>query len=57
MQGVYYVLLPDGRLQKVAYTVDGENGYVAHVTYESAPLEALPPPPQPSPVPQYNGNC
>ncbi|XP_069937805.1 pro-resilin-like isoform X3 [Cherax quadricarinatus] len=33
-QGSYYVLLPDGRLERVNYTVNGDSGYVAQVTYE-----------------------
>lgn len=31
--GEYFVNLPDGRLQKVVYTVNGEGGYVADVSY------------------------
>ncbi|XP_076059582.1 uncharacterized protein LOC143036220 [Oratosquilla oratoria] len=45
-QGSYYVLLPDGRLQKVAYTVIGDAGFVADVTYEG---EAKYPEYKPSP--------
>ncbi|XP_068238939.1 pro-resilin-like [Palaemon carinicauda] len=44
-QGSYYVLLPDGRLQKVSYNVNGDSGFVAEVTYEGEP--------QYNPVPSY----
>ena len=33
-QGSYFVQLPDGRLQRVDYTVSGDSGFVAQVTYE-----------------------
>ncbi|XP_069975991.1 cuticle protein 7-like [Penaeus vannamei] len=57
-QGAYYVLLPDGRVQRVAYTVNGDSGYVAEVTYEGeAQYPAYQPTPsrsyQPAPTPSY----
>ncbi|XP_069164109.1 cuticle protein 19-like [Procambarus clarkii] len=43
-QGSYYVLLPDGRLEKVTYTVNGDSGYVAQVTYEGQVQHTTPQP-------------
>ncbi|XP_076060303.1 uncharacterized protein LOC143036629 [Oratosquilla oratoria] len=34
IQGSYFVHLPDGRIQKVTYYVDGDSGFVADVSYE-----------------------
>jgi len=39
--GTYRVTLPDGRIQTVKYTADDDNGYVATVTYEHAPVSYL----------------
>ncbi|XP_066976857.1 cuticle protein 8-like [Macrobrachium rosenbergii] len=37
IQGSYVIQLPDSRTQKVSYTVNGDSGYVADVTYEGEP--------------------
>ncbi|XP_050729778.1 uncharacterized protein LOC127005170 [Eriocheir sinensis] len=53
-QGAYSVQLPDGRLQRVTYYVNGDSGYIAEVTYEgeaeypSAESRESYGPPQPS---------
>merc|ERR1712157_277313 len=44
VQGSYSVALPDGRIQRVAYTSNGYDGYVADVAYEGTAVypEAAP---------------
>ena len=38
--GQYNVLLPDGRVQTVSYSVNGDGGYVADVQYSGTPKVA-----------------
>ncbi|XP_063884610.1 cuticle protein 8-like [Scylla paramamosain] len=64
-QGSYYVQLPDGRLQEVTYTVNGDSGFVAQVNYQgeaqyptqqgygSVPSYQAPAPSYQAPVPSY----
>nr|XP_027206651.1 cuticle protein 19.8-like [Penaeus vannamei] len=51
-QGTYYVQLPDGRLQRVTYTVNGDSGFIADVAYQGEaqyPAQSY----QPAPAPSY----
>ncbi|XP_071536218.1 cuticle protein 19.8-like [Panulirus ornatus] len=50
-QGSYYAQLPDGRLQKVDYTVQGDSGFVAQVGYQG---QAQYPTYHPAPAPSYS---
>ena len=34
VKGFYYALLPDDRKQTVTYEINGDSGYVAHVSYD-----------------------
>merc|ERR1712106_24801 len=54
VSGSYTVALPDGRIQKVSYTADHVNGYVAEVTYEGVPVYPEAKPYVPAPAPAYH---
>ncbi|KAL7631057.1 UNVERIFIED_CONTAM: hypothetical protein RMT77_018640 [Armadillidium vulgare] len=42
-EGSYYVLLPDGRTQRVTYSVNGDSGFLAQVEYEEGRAQAAAP--------------
>ncbi|CAG0888929.1 unnamed protein product [Cyprideis torosa] len=54
-EGNYRVLLPDGRVQTVTYTVQGDAGYVADVQYSAPSYKPAPSYKQPvyAPAPRY----
>ncbi|XP_037076936.1 cuticle protein 7-like [Pollicipes pollicipes] len=52
--GSYHVLLPDGRVQRVQYSVVGDQGYDADVTYEGEAKEYQPAPKYEKPAPSYH---
>ena len=52
--GSYHVLLPDGRIQTVTYTVTGYNGYVADVQYSGYAKEYKAAPAYKPTKPTYN---
>merc|ERR1712218_174546 len=54
VQGSYTVALPDGRIQKVTYTSNGYDGFVAEVTYEGTAVYPEAKPYSPAPAPAYH---
>merc|ERR1712106_1210409 len=54
VSGSSAVALPDGRIQKVSYTADHVNGYVAEVTYEGVPVYPEAKAYVPAPAPAYH---
>merc|ERR1712106_238488 len=54
VSGSYTVALPGGRIQKVSYTADHVNGYVAEVTYEGVPVYPEAKAYVPAPAPAYH---
>merc|ERR1712026_47959 len=55
VHGSYSVALPDGRIQRVAYTSNGYDGYVVDVTYEGTAVYPEAPVYKAAPVPAYSG--
>ncbi|XP_071749606.1 cuticle protein 21-like [Lepeophtheirus salmonis] len=51
--GSYKVVLPDGRIKTVTYTVEGDSGFVADVQFEAAPAPADDSAAAPAPYPKY----
>ncbi|XP_037072179.1 pro-resilin-like [Pollicipes pollicipes] len=45
--GSYYVLMPDGRMQIVNYSVDGDSGFVVDIQYEEPELSGAASGPEP----------
>uniref|UniRef100_A0A0K2TLU8 Cuticular protein hypothetical 5 [Bombyx mori] n=1 Tax=Lepeophtheirus salmonis TaxID=72036 RepID=A0A0K2TLU8_LEPSM len=51
VSGSYKVVLPDGRMKIVTYTVEGDSGFVADVQFEAAPAPVVAA--APAPYPKY----
>ncbi|XP_040581040.1 cuticle protein 7-like [Lepeophtheirus salmonis] len=51
--GSYKVVLPDGRIKTVTYTVEGDSGFVADVQFETTPAPVDDAASAPAPYPKY----
>nr|XP_040581065.1 vegetative cell wall protein gp1-like [Lepeophtheirus salmonis] len=51
--GSYKVVLPDGRIKTVTYTVEGDSGFVADVQFETTPALVGDAAAAPAPYPKY----
>ncbi|XP_040581076.1 uncharacterized protein [Lepeophtheirus salmonis] len=51
--GSYKVVLPDGRIKTVTYTVEGDSGFVADVQFETTPAPVGDAAAAPAPYPKY----